>query len=1067
MRHYTRTLVSGLCALAAATWADGVGADLARDILDATGVKGGLVVHVGCGRGRLTAALRANDSYLVHGLEANGGQVTRARKHIRDLGLCGKVSVAQWGGNALPYTDGVVNLLVVDAGSSVPQREIMRVLAPKGVAYVRDGKRLNRITRPWPDDIDEWTHFLHDAGNNAVARDTRVAPPRHMQWLAEPEWSRYHHTLASISSVVSAAGRLFYIVDEGPAGSMEVPAQWALVARDAFSGVLLWKKPIASWSWYRRGFRSGPVQLPRTLVAEGDRVYAPLALDAPVTAFDAATGQTVTTYAGTENTEEIILHDGVLFFVTGQPQSEQAVKVTRGRGRTEAAPPNSKAIRAIRSDTGELLWEWTESQPRELMPLTLAADERSVFFQAGEGLVCLDRSTGRERWRSAPPPEGPGPPRGVGWSVATLVAHAGVVLWADGNRMTAWSAASGEKLWECPCKAGFRSPVDVFVIDGLVWMGPEFAVGRDLHTGEVKRENIPTGDLWTAGHHHRCYREKATVRYLLTGKRGIEFFDLIGDDHSRNNWIRGVCQYGVLPCNGLIYAPPHACGCYMESKLYGFWALAADRSPSAGAESSRRDDERLKRGPAYGRVAGTGASRNTPAEWPTYRHDPLRSGSTPEAVPTGCATLWEAQVGGRLSAPVVAGNLVVVAAVDEHRVVALDARTGRLRWEYAAGGRVDSPPTLYRGLALFGCADGWVYCLRTSDGALAWRYRAAPMDRRTVALDQVESLWPAHGSVLVEDGVAYVAAGRSSYLDGGIVLCGLDPQSGRLLCEATVSSQHPGAMDLSAIEQGDRQEQIDQNTVDYKTDNAPDRSDSFSMAGGATTDVLVSDGTSVYMRQVRFDRALRRQEKGGRHLLSTSRLLDHSENHRSHWLLGVGDFSRIPVAYSWIANAGGTRKDFSLVVPYGLMLAFDEATVWGVRRTRDFGYRLFADGNRPFSTDPEPTPDFQSGAEQSLSERKWTVELPLRPRSLVRAGNALLVAGMPQVSEGGDLRAAFEGQKGGVLRIASATDGGKVAERELPSPPVWDGMAVSGGRLYACLTNGAVVCMGAGTARPR
>lgn len=30
----------------------------AREILDATGVKGGLIVHVGCGDGKLTAALR-------------------------------------------------------------------------------------------------------------------------------------------------------------------------------------------------------------------------------------------------------------------------------------------------------------------------------------------------------------------------------------------------------------------------------------------------------------------------------------------------------------------------------------------------------------------------------------------------------------------------------------------------------------------------------------------------------------------------------------------------------------------------------------------------------------------------------------------------------------------------------------------------------------------------------------------------------------------------------------------------------------------------------------------------
>jgi len=422
-------------------------ADVA-DLLRSSGVDGGLVVHVGCGDGRATAALRANDSYLVHGLDTDAAKVAEARRYIASLGVYGNVSVAKWEGATLPYTDNVVNLLVVEDGISVPRAEILRVLAPNGVAYAKAGERWTQTTKPWPDDIDEWTHFLHDAGNNAVARDAQVAPPRHMQWLAEPEWSRYHHTLASISGVVSAGGRIFYILDEGPAGSMEVPADWILVARDAFSGVLLWKRPIPSWSWYRRGFRSGPVQLPRTLVAEGERVYVPLGLDVPLTALDAATGETVATYTGTENTEEIILHDGLLLVVTGAPATEQAVKITRRQSGMEGVFPNSKSILALRADTRELLWKWTESEPRELMPLTLAATDRGVFFQAGEAAVCLDRSTGQERWRSAA--TGDTSKRSVGWSVATLVAHDGVVLWADGKQVTALSAGSGETLWCSP-----------------------------------------------------------------------------------------------------------------------------------------------------------------------------------------------------------------------------------------------------------------------------------------------------------------------------------------------------------------------------------------------------------------------------------------------------------------------------------------------------------------------------------------------------------------------------------------------------------------------------------------
>jgi 2-polyprenyl-3-methyl-5-hydroxy-6-metoxy-1,4-benzoquinol methylase len=58
----------------------------ARGILDTSGVRGGLIVHLGCGDGRLTAAVRAGDSYLVHGLDADPQHVTAARKHIQSLG---------------------------------------------------------------------------------------------------------------------------------------------------------------------------------------------------------------------------------------------------------------------------------------------------------------------------------------------------------------------------------------------------------------------------------------------------------------------------------------------------------------------------------------------------------------------------------------------------------------------------------------------------------------------------------------------------------------------------------------------------------------------------------------------------------------------------------------------------------------------------------------------------------------------------------------------------------------------------------------------------------------------
>lgn len=45
---------------------------LAQEILTAADVKGGLFVHLGCGDGKLTAALGTNANTIVHGLGTSG-----------------------------------------------------------------------------------------------------------------------------------------------------------------------------------------------------------------------------------------------------------------------------------------------------------------------------------------------------------------------------------------------------------------------------------------------------------------------------------------------------------------------------------------------------------------------------------------------------------------------------------------------------------------------------------------------------------------------------------------------------------------------------------------------------------------------------------------------------------------------------------------------------------------------------------------------------------------------------------------------------------------------------------
>ncbi len=1079
------------CCQASTAWAGDEGPRTKQDtpasrIFDATGVRGGLIVHVGCGDGRLTAALRASDSYLVHGLDADDSNVAAAREHLRSMDLCGKASVDRWTGNRLPYADHLVNLLLVEKLGRLPLHEVMRVLCPGGVALVGQagdpapgtpgqkreiaGRTWLQLVKPWPDNVDEWTHYLHGPDNNAVAHDDVVSSPSHVQWVDGPKWARHHNHLSSTSATVTSGGRLFAIVDEGPIASLAPEPKWTLIARDAFNGVVLWKRPVCPWEGVLRPFRSGPPELARRLVAVADRVYVTLGYHQPVSVLDAATGEMVRTYPETKNTLEIVYDGGVLYVVVGTIDFTQYAQ-SRRRG-TASPPPRTKRVVAVDSEAGRVIWQKSDADTRELLPTTLCVDGERAFFQSTSHLVCLDTASGQVKWRAPRPVQ----IDRLSYSAPTLVVHDDVVLSADCaapamqsppveqdgrvrwtvtarpkrgdaavGELIAFSTAAGEELWRCPTAQGYNAPADVFVVDGLVWAShapgrntTDFTQGRDLHTGEVKRR-LETGAAFTETHHHRCYRNKATDRYILLGRTGVEFIDLSGAKPFRHCWIRGACQYGVMPANGLLYLPPHPCACYIQSKLSGYWALAP-ASESRGFREAG-PEKPLERGPAFDSALD---SQHSPldsrrsilnsSDWPMYRHDPGRTGRTQSTVPAELHRAWQAELGGRLTSPVVAEGKLLVAAADQHTIHALDAQTGSKLWRRTVGGRVDSPPTVHRGVAIFGCADGFVYCLRLADGALVWRFQAAPVDRRIVAYGQVESVWPVTGSVLVQDGVVYCTAGRSSFLDGGMALYRLDAATGRLLGKTRFYSRDP------------------------KTGEQPEDVIEDVELPGALPDVLVYDGQYIYLRDKVLNTEGVAQKLYHPHLYSSAGLLDDTWFHRTYWL--------------WAGRTWGRASGWHVMSrfrPSGRILASDSATVFGYGRKSVRGNNLA--GYHLFRADKQVVPIDKKVRNNNVALTKyqkpakvvyhWSREVPLVVRGMVLAGDTLLAAGPPMApqSAGAD-EPTFNAESPGVLIAFQAENGADLSHWKLDAPPVFDGLIAANGRVYAALINGTVLCMG-------
>ena len=1055
----------------------------AEDILKDAGLTGGLVVQIGCGDGKAITALGADESFLVQGLDTDPANVAAARAHVRSLGLAGRVTVTEFDGHRLPYTDNLVNVIVADDLGDVSMTEVKRVLCPGGAAYVRSGDKFKKTVKPRPDEIDEWTHYLHGPDNNAVAEDSVVGPPQHFQWISEPRFSRSHDHLASVSTVVTSAGRLFYIVDAGSTAFAGATPKWRLVARDAFNGVKLWERDIPTWAYHLRDFRSGPAEIPRRLVAVGNRVYVTLGYGQPVTALDAASGETVLTYVGTEGAEEILYFDDMLLLVIGEPDNKWRVEEAKQIvSQEDYSPPfenyqppsRNKRVMALDAASGELVWKSSKPYTQELMPSTLAADAGRVYFQNADAVVCLDASTGGLEWKTPRPIQR----RRLAWSTPTLVVYDGVVFSADrraadkegdilwmpsggyhqyiqdedvDGQLIAYSAETGEQLWSCQAYESFNAPVDVIISDGLVWTGryawgndPGVTEARDPKTGEVLRRRPSDDEFLPRIGHARCHRAKATTEYLILGRRGVEFVDLETGRMVANRWVRGICQYGVMPANGLLYIPPHSCACTVNDMLKsGFISLA----PSSKEEpiTDLAAEAVLHKGPAYGLAPAAGGAADD--DWPTYRHDGTRSGATSAAVSDSLKTAWQANLGGKLTGPVVADGRLVVAQVDTHYVHALDAATGSPIWTYAAGGRIDSPPSIHRQQVVFGSADGHVYCLRLDDGELVWKFRAGPRDRQIVANGQLESAWPVSGSVLTADGAVYFAAGRTSHLDGGMSLYKLDAATGEEL----------GSLNLS-VEKEQR--------------------DGGIPGTGFLPDVLSTDGESIFMRSARFDLGFVRQKEDVAHVWSSVGFLDHNWWHRTYWQVGTA------MSSGW---GGWTRT--AQQVPVGRLLVTDGSRVFGFGRTQHNtpGAHVGVDGAGAWGPVGEgnsrwtsyhlfgQTVDTQADKQSRRESKKpaankpdWSHKINVLGQAMILADQTIFIGGpaddvdeIIKTPSGTDrLADALLSTRGGRLLAVSATDGQPLAEYQLESPPVFDGMAAAGGSLYVSTKDGKVVCMG-------
>jgi hypothetical protein len=260
---------------------------LAKTMLQSTGSRGGLCVHVGAGDDGFAVQLSQGGQYLVHGLGSSSEEVQAARKNIAAAGLSAAVSVERWSGRKLPHADNLVNLLVADDLAGILKQgleigEIARVLAPGGVAWLGQAGDTRKplqallakagvkdfeivqgpgtwatVTKPRPPGMGVWTHAKHDASNNPVSTDDEMGMPDGIRWAAGPTWPTGGRK-GAISTRVVSSRHLVYVFEDEIQAADGPQRQWSLIVRDACNGLLLWRKKVNPH---------------RGLVSVGDLVY--------------------------------------------------------------------------------------------------------------------------------------------------------------------------------------------------------------------------------------------------------------------------------------------------------------------------------------------------------------------------------------------------------------------------------------------------------------------------------------------------------------------------------------------------------------------------------------------------------------------------------------------------------------------------------------------------------------------------------------------------------------------------------------------------------------------------
>jgi outer membrane protein assembly factor BamB len=738
------------------------------------------------GAGLAIRLARASE-LLVHVQLADARDVQAARQAAHSAGLFGsRVYVEQGDYARVLLADNVADVIVVrkSAQRRVSKEELLRVLQPEGTAFLGT----TTLFKPFPENVDEWSHPYHGPDNNPQSTDARARAPYLTQFLAEP----WYCPMPEVTVV--SGGRVFKAFGNRAFKRPQWPMLNTLIAMNGYNGTILWKRELDPDFMIHRN----------TMIATPETLY--LADGVSCKLFDAATGALKDEIVVREDLSDgpvwkwMALKDGVLYVLCGEqepPGDKLKGSPFRGAGWPWWKVANyawgfGRTIMAIDPADKKVLWAHRETEPIDTRAMCMNEDQL-YFYSPEKFLGCLDTHSGELLWKTddsevidAVADRHAAQRARWGFATTAFAKCSDEAIYFAGpqqNRLVAVSTSDGSLLWQRP-KGNYQL---VLREEGLYAMGStEPSMKLDPLTGELLLE-LPN--------RQNCTRATGSVDRIFVRGGGTRCWDVADEQWLHISPMRPACHDGVVVAGGQLYWGPWMCGCNLS--LLGVIAL----EPADDFDFSKKATEAERLELATDAPSKVSALTPSADDWPTFRKDNARSTRIRAPLATEVALRWEYKFPGQNipTAPVAVGGLVFLSGSDG-AVTALDAASGEARWTAYTGGTVKYPPSIAEGRALVGSGDGWIYAFEATSGRRLWRFRAAPVERRIPVYGALCSTWPVGSGVLVEDGVAYAAAGIANY-DGTHVFA-LDAATGKIGWQNSSSGNTEGGQGAGVSVQG-------------------------------------------------------------------------------------------------------------------------------------------------------------------------------------------------------------------------------------------------------------------------